>query len=235
VTPKILLKQDPARINTCGNDIHLTGLTMCRGMNKPRECYGDQALISAISGAAFVVEKAWFEKLGGFDEPFMMYMEETDLSIRSRLAGRGCLYVPNAIVHHAYELRFGPEKTYYQERNRYWTLLKNFRTPTLILLIPALMVGELVTWGFVLLKDRSRWQNKITAYGWVLKNWGRIMESRRQAQALRQVKDRDLILAHSFKLDFEQTHTGVVAVLAHLVFDTFFFISYYILFGLIWW
>ena len=39
--------------------------------------------------------------------------------------------MPESIVHHRYALRFGPDKTYYQERNRYLMLLKGLRWRTL--------------------------------------------------------------------------------------------------------
>ena len=35
-TSKILLLNNPDRINTCGNDMHISGITLCRGMNQPQ-------------------------------------------------------------------------------------------------------------------------------------------------------------------------------------------------------
>lgn len=83
-TPKILLMQDPQRINTCGNDIHISGLTLCRGMGEPSAAFSQLETVSAVSGAAFVVRRALFEAIGGFDPLFFMYMEDTDLSLRAR-------------------------------------------------------------------------------------------------------------------------------------------------------
>ena len=37
VTSKILLADQPGLINTCGNAVHFTGLTLCRGLGQPRE------------------------------------------------------------------------------------------------------------------------------------------------------------------------------------------------------
>ena len=40
VTPTILLKGTEDRVNACGNDVHLTGLAFCRGLNQaaPAQC-----------------------------------------------------------------------------------------------------------------------------------------------------------------------------------------------------
>jgi len=234
-TSKILLLADPGRINTCGNEMHYTGLTLCRGMGIDRSTFSDLVEVDAVSGAAFVIRKDVFEALGGFDEAFFLYMEDTDLSWRARLAGYKCFYVPQSIVYHDYTLRFGPAKTFYQERNRYLILLKSLRWPTLIVLLPALLLAELVTWGFVLLRERKRLVNKLRAYAWIVAHWGQVMQSRRQVQALRRVRDRDLIARCTYRLAYEQFDSGPVARLAHLVFDPLFLALHRLALALIWW
>lgn len=234
-TSKILLLADPGRINTCGNEIHCTGLTLCRGMGMGRNAFANLAEVGAVSGAAFAMRKDVFEALGGFDEAFFLYMEDTDLSWRAGVAGYKCLYVPRSVVHHDYSLRFGPRKTFYQERNRYLLLLKSLRWRTLLVLLPALLLGEVVTWGFVLLREGQRLANKLQAYAWIMKHWDRVMQSRRRTQALRRVRDRDLIARTTYRLAFEQTGGGVIARWAHLVFDPLFFALHRLALMLIWW
>ncbi len=223
-TSKILLTKTPDRLNTCGNDMHISGLTLCRGMNEPSNNFPNREYVSAVSGAAFVIKKHLFDKLGGFDESFFIYMEDADLSLRARLAGFSCMYEPESIIHHDYTLTFGPNKTFYQERNRYMMLLKTFSFSTLLLLLPVLLLAELVSWGFVILKDRSRWKNKFRAFGWIVRNWKVIMSNRADAQALRQTSDRELIGLHTFKLDFDQVGSGIISTGAHIIFDSLFFV-----------
>jgi GT2 family glycosyltransferase len=53
------------------------------------------------SGAAALVRRPVFEKLGGFDERlYFMYCEDIDLSWRMWLTGWKCIYAPDAVVHH---------------------------------------------------------------------------------------------------------------------------------------
>ena len=223
-TSKILLLADPGRINTCGNEMHYTGLTLCRGLGMDHEAYSEPAEVSAVSGAAFAVRKDVYEALGGFDESFFLYMEDTDLSWRARLAGYKCLYVSQSVVHHDYGLHFGPDKTLYQERNRYLMLLKGLRWRTLLILLPALAIAEVITWSFVLLRERRHRTNKLRAYAWIVTHWGQVMRSRRQAQSMRKVPDRDLIADCTHRLAYDQTGEGIGARLAQRVFDPLFYI-----------
>ena len=234
-TSKILLLAEPELINTCGNDMHFTGLTLCRGMGVNRSTLTNPAEVTAVSGAAFMIHRELFEALGGFDESFFMYMEDADLSWRARLAGYGCLYVPDSIVYHDYSLRFGPQKTFYQERNRYLLLLKGLRWPTLLVLLPALLLAEVVTWGFALICERQQLAHKIRAYGWIGQHWSQILTSRGQVQALRRVQDHDLIAACKSGLAYEQANRGPVARLAHLGFDPIFLLLHRLVLLLIWW
>jgi GT2 family glycosyltransferase len=221
-TAKILLLDDPARINTCGNDMHLTGLTLCRGMGAERGAFDERAEVGAVSGAAFAIRRDLFDALGGFDEAFFLYVEDSDLSLRARLAGARCLYVPDAVVYHDYALRFGPGKTFYQERNRHLMLLKALRWRTLLVLAPALALGELVTWGFVLLRKREQVGEKLRAYAWIARHWGQVMAARRRTQALRRVRDWDLLAQSTHRLDYGQVGDGRAARLAQAVFDPLF-------------
>lgn len=53
-----------------------------------------------VSGACFLARRRALEELGGFDESYFMYAEDTDLCWRARRAGWGVLYVPAAVVTH---------------------------------------------------------------------------------------------------------------------------------------
>ena len=50
------------------------------------------------------------EEIGGFDEDFFLYCEDTDVGLRARWAGWTCLYVPEAVVEHRYSHSAGPRR-----------------------------------------------------------------------------------------------------------------------------
>lgn len=203
-TARLLLANDPAHLNACGNDLHLSGLTLCRGLHYPADTWTRPHPVSAVSGAACAIASDLFARLGGFDEQFFTYMEDTDLSLRVRLAGYQCLCIPAARIYHAYTLRFGTHKTYYQERNRALLLLKHLHWRTLLLLLPALLLAEGLVWGFVLLREPHRWRNKLRAYLWLVRHWRSIAAARRHTARIRRVSDAELIAQHPCRLALRQ-------------------------------
>ncbi|MEA4888141.1 MAG: glycosyltransferase family 2 protein [Clostridiaceae bacterium] len=54
------------------------------------------------SGCFIMIRTALFQKLGGFDERFFLYLEDADLSRRVRREAR-VVYVPDAVVVHEWE------------------------------------------------------------------------------------------------------------------------------------
>ncbi len=208
VTSRIVQMDDPGRINTCGNEVHISGITLCRGIGRPRDEMSTAGQVGAVSGAAFAMRRSSFLELGGYDPDFFLYMEDTDLSFRARLAGGKINFVPESIVEHAYKLNFGSSKVFFQERNRYLLLLKHFRWKTLLVLVPVLLLGEVVTWGFVLLRERSQVMNKLQAYLWVIRKWKLILAKRSQLQPLRRVPDRVLVAEMPSRLDISQIESS---------------------------
>lgn len=56
--------------------------------------------VAWVSGAVFLIEKSWFDRMGGFDEKFFLYKEEEDLCLRTRQAGGVIIYNPTITVFH---------------------------------------------------------------------------------------------------------------------------------------
>lgn len=54
----------------------------------------------ALSGCCMMLKKSLFDEIGGMDEQFFMYQEETDWGLRTAKAGKKTVYNPNAIVTH---------------------------------------------------------------------------------------------------------------------------------------
>jgi GT2 family glycosyltransferase len=177
-TSRILLMHDRDRVNTCGNDVSLAGITWCRGAGQHRDALEDDSDVPAVSGCAFAIRAALFEQLGGFDERFFMYLEDTDLSWRARAAGFRCRYVANSIVYHDYKLSLTPWKIELIERNRYRMLGKHLSLRGLLALTPALLCAEMLTWGYATLHGRRHMLAKSRATVWALTQIGPVLRTR---------------------------------------------------------
>lgn len=57
-------------------------------------------IVAWVSGAVFLITKAAFNKVGGFDENFFLYKEEEDLSLHIRQNGGVVLYDPTISILH---------------------------------------------------------------------------------------------------------------------------------------
>jgi GT2 family glycosyltransferase len=117
-------KLDSAGMLICGD-----GSSRQRGHLADPEEFACPQEILFPSGSAALYRRAMLDEIGGFDEDFFLYCEDTDLGLRARWAGWKCLYVPEAIVEHRYSHssgRISPLKAYYVERNRLSVAIKNF-------------------------------------------------------------------------------------------------------------
>jgi GT2 family glycosyltransferase len=56
--------------------------------------------IFGVCGAACLLRRELFDKLGGYDETYFAFYEDVDLNVRARIAGRRFAYVPEAVVWH---------------------------------------------------------------------------------------------------------------------------------------
>jgi GT2 family glycosyltransferase len=120
---------DSGLLDSAGMLIAADGSSKQRGHGKsPRE-FTDAAECLFPSGSAALFRRAMLDQTGLFDESFFLYCEDTDLGLRARWAGWECMYVPGAIVEHRYSHSAGratPLKAYYVERNRLYTVVKNY-------------------------------------------------------------------------------------------------------------
>jgi GT2 family glycosyltransferase len=83
------------RVDRRGGRVHSTGLG-------ETDCGQYEGLIdvTAVSGAAMLVRRALWERLGGFDERYFAYFEDVDLCLRARRAGWTVRAAPRAVVWH---------------------------------------------------------------------------------------------------------------------------------------
>lgn len=100
--------------------------------------------INLISGAAMMIRKATFERVGGFDERFFMYFEDDDLCRRLvNLGKKNAIITSTKIIHlQGKSSSMSSRKImYYQSQNYYWRkhkglflemVMRTFRFPYLI-------------------------------------------------------------------------------------------------------
>ncbi len=148
VQPMLVLKDDPRRLDAAGGFIDIYGCAHER--HGFANDFNSLAEVFYAKGAAIVVRSELFRTLGGFDDDFFLYYEETDLCWRVWLSGHRVMYVPSSIVYHARAATTSsvtPERKselYSMTRlNRSRMILKNYEIQYLLLLAPIILLNNL--------------------------------------------------------------------------------------------
>jgi GT2 family glycosyltransferase len=127
---KILVWEDPTRIDKCGHLIYPDGQNRGRGSGQLDKGQFDQVKeVLWPDGCAAMYRRAMLEDVGGFDEDFFAYADDAELGLRARLAGWRCLYTPHAVVRHHRGATLGigsARRLTLIERNRVLLVVKLF-------------------------------------------------------------------------------------------------------------
>jgi GT2 family glycosyltransferase len=183
----LLLADEPDRVNSAGNDVHFLGYSWCGGLGDPASAHRTQRDVASATGAAMLLGRAAWKRLGGFAAEYFMYHEDADLSLRSWANGLRVVYVPDAAVTHAYEPDRHPRKLHLLERNRLVTILTCYQRRTLVVLAPVLAVTEVAV---LALAVSQRWgRAKASGWWWLLRHRRWLAERRREVQSRRTVGD----------------------------------------------
>ncbi len=205
---KILIYDDPGRIDAVGQLLYLDGLNRQKGhLERDRGQYDEDGEILFPAGCGSLYRRGMLDEIGLFDEQFFAYGEDTDLGLRGRLAGWRCLYAHRAVILHkgsGSTAKYSPFKAFHVERNRLWVAVKNF--PIWLLLLNPIFtgyrlffqaLGALTGRGAV---GRFRSQHSATAllgillraYGSAFLGIGGILRKRRMVQRTRKVDNGEI-------------------------------------------
>ena len=98
---KILVHEDPKRIDKAGHLIYPDGQNRGRGSGEVDTGQYDRVEeVLWPDGCAAMYRREMLDQIGGFDEDFFAYADDAELGLRARIAGWKCIYIPQAVVHH---------------------------------------------------------------------------------------------------------------------------------------
>jgi GT2 family glycosyltransferase len=140
MTSKIVFLDRPGVIDSAGDGYLRAGGAFKHAHGMTVENAGPSREVFGACGAAFMIGRGLFDRLGGFDERFFMVYEDVDLSYRARLAGARCFYAADAMVRHAGSATLGAmsaSAVYHGQRNLEWTWIKNTPARLMVRSLPA--------------------------------------------------------------------------------------------------
>ncbi|WP_300573958.1 glycosyltransferase family 2 protein [Phenylobacterium sp.] len=186
-TSRQLMAQDRHVLDGLGDVMSAPAIPYRGGYLTPDPGDTPEGEVFSPCGAAMMVDRTLFLRLGGLDESFFCYCEDVDFGYRLQLAGEPTLLVPDAVIAHEGSASSGGPKSdfavFHGVRNRFWVLIKN--TPALLL--PVVLPLHLLAFAVVSLRPQNRPLLSVTWRGFTaaLAGLGPVWTSRRRTQAQR--------------------------------------------------
>jgi GT2 family glycosyltransferase len=139
-TSRIVYMHDPATVDSAGDGMTRWGGAFKRHHGQPASEATESRLVFGACGAAFLIPKALFDSLGGFDPDFFVSHEDVDLSYRAQLRGYRCRYVADSVVRHRGSSTLGRASrsaVFHGQRNLEWVYVQNTPFPLLVRTLPG--------------------------------------------------------------------------------------------------
>ena len=145
---KLIDFHDRRMLDGAGDAMRLSGLPYRLGHGERDTGRFDRpGYVFGACAAAALYRKDMLGEVGLFDEDFVSYCEDGDLSFRAQLAGYRCFYVPGAIVYHMGSASTGgkrsPTATRLGSRNSFNVLVKNMPLSAVPYVLPFFIFGQL--------------------------------------------------------------------------------------------
>ncbi|MFX1277503.1 MAG: glycosyltransferase family 2 protein [Promethearchaeota archaeon] len=130
-------------IHYFGAKNHILGFSYTKEIKKKIPDKKIIKMTQRASGGTLFIKKNIFLDMGGFDDIFFTYYEDTDFSMRWLRKGLN-IYTTNDpyLIHQHHKMRLSNEKYYFLERNRFLTFIRNidgFKK-----LIPYFVICEII-------------------------------------------------------------------------------------------
>ena len=191
---KLLLRQEPDKINEAGGYLYTIGTAKDRGKGESSLMYNNTEEVFYIGSAAHCVRRDLFDTIGKYDITTSCYgTEDIDICWRARLAGYMVFYNHLAIGYHGYHQTIKKLKQdtvqFHQTKARIRMLIKNYGLANLIRYLP---LAFLISMADIILFNESRIA-KIKAWGWNIAYLNDTLKERKRIQSTRKVKDEEIL------------------------------------------
>lgn len=194
-------------VNSAGNALHISGLSWVEGLGQQPDTDAGWSDISIASGACLAVRTGWWRRLGGMEEFYFMYHEDTDFSARILLAGGRIGLCHGAGVVHDYDYAKGDYKWIFIERNRHVLILSVWPLSVIAVLAPQILAVNVALW--LIAAREGRLGLKVKSLRLLLTGLPAILRLRRRTQRLRAVSGAEYLAHMEHRVD--NPHLGALS------------------------
>ncbi|HBO97408.1 MAG TPA: hypothetical protein DD648_05190 [Candidatus Omnitrophica bacterium] len=204
---KLLLMDQKDRLDYAGEYLGHRGFLVQRAQHKEIDLgqYDQEVEILAAKSAGMFIRKDVFKKIGGFDEDYFIYVEETDLGWRSWLLGFKTVFCPGSIVYHKFSTssailskeRHDYNVRFHGAKNYITTLVKNLSFRNMVSILPAHLCIWFIFTIFLIVTGNFRSAMYILkGASWVVINIDRVIGKRVSIQKGRVLSDEEIFIGH---------------------------------------
>lgn len=201
VQPQIRHMVKKEVIDSIGSFFTFTGFLYHYGYFQPHRFkkYQKELSVYSVKGACFLMKRKDYLDLGGIDESFVTYVEESDLCHRVLLSGKQIIYVPQSVVYHFgggdMSIMTKSEVVIFRSfRNRFVSYLKNLSMKKLLFVLPVhfFLCEALIVMSLLRGKFKQALASQAGVLGWIT-NLPYILKQRKYIQSrIRKISDDQL-------------------------------------------
>jgi hypothetical protein len=181
---RIMMAAEPERVDSVGAYLTRSGMWVHPLRGEPfSDGVRERLDVLGVCGACLMIRREVFFELGGFDDDFVIYFEDADLSLRARLIGHRSVVVPSSVILHWGGVTTGQLPSsftvFHSFKNRLCLLIKDLSTPDLLLSLPAHL--SLCVLGIMAYALRLKPRNALaiaSALWWNLRNLSSTLRKR---------------------------------------------------------
>lgn len=208
----MLLWKHPDTVNSTGGMVHFLGFGFVRDNGRKFGACSvqDGEEIPYASGAAVLYRSSVLKKIGLLDPFLFLYHEDLELGWRIRLAGYRNVLSVRSRAYHDYEFKRSVQKFFWMERNRWLVHFSHLKWPTLVLLLPFMLLLEL---PLLLFAIRGGWvKEKFLVYRALLspRVWLYVARKRKASREIRRVSDRLIVSRFTSRIAHQETSNVIV-------------------------
>jgi GT2 family glycosyltransferase len=219
---KLLLYKERNKFDYAGDYLSQLGFLVQRvkGGEEDRGQADERVEILSAKSAGMIIRADAFKEIGGFDEDYFIYVEETDLGWRTWLAGLRIIFVPESRVYHEFgTTSFIDPKLqnfnakFHGTKNYITTNFKNLGAKNLIKILPLHIVVWLGIGFWLLIKGQPRYSLYVfLGILWPLLNLKKLIAKRMTVQRKRRKTDEELFPAIFRRTSFKYFYDKITEV-----------------------
>ncbi len=207
-SPIVVHANRPDHIQYAGGALHYICEAVNPWLDRPLAERGEYPLdIGAAPTCALLLDREASIDIGLFDERYFIGKEDGDFTHRAKMAGYKIWELPQSLVLHNSRPR-SAWLFYYQIRNRWHFILKNYQLRTIVCLVPPLLIHEPLQAAVLVAKGHGL--AYLRAVGGLMAMLPALPRDRALARRIRRKNDGELLVSAPLVIRDDIAASGLV-------------------------